>query len=45
MRRTTEAILHWLEAFGGFGNTLLLMGLAVWLRVLLFVIDCAATDG
>jgi len=45
MRRTTEAILHWLEAFDGSGSTLLLLVLAVCLRLLLFAIDCAVTDG
>lgn len=46
MRRTSlDAVLHWLEGFDGAGCTLLFLALAFWLRLLVFAIDRAVSDG
>jgi hypothetical protein len=45
MKTLCENIAYWLEGFDGAGNTFLFLVAALWLRLLLVVVDVGVPGG
>jgi hypothetical protein len=45
LQKISEAVLRWLEGFNGAGGTLLFLALAVWLRLVLLLVDEVVPSG